>query len=69
MLAQDRFPLPPPLPKLDFFFFSVTQQEAHCLSPLAETLHGESERGEETFRLDPDTLEGCLRVKMGGDPH
>lgn len=67
------FPLPLPLlPKLEFVLFAqlrrnLLQQEVHAgLSPPAETAY---EREEDTFRTAPNTPGGCLRVKMGGDPH
>lgn len=55
------FPLPPPLlPELEFVLSAqlrrnLLQQEVHAgLSPPAETAY-ERERGEETFRTNPDT--------------
>lgn len=62
---------PPLLPKLEFVLFAqlrrnLLQQEIHTgLSALTESMYGE----EGTFRADPDNPGGCLKVKLGGDPH
>lgn len=65
---------PSPAPRAGICPFCATPPESTAAGSTRWSISSgwdsvrEREREEETFRTDPDTPEGCLRVKMGGDP-